>query len=396
MPPAAQNILRSSNSDMFYYQVIDKEGRRLSGDTFIPGPYPNLQCKAFFRDAIINGDETRVARVRVRVPGETERVFVQVAETLNGRQSMIGQILLSIILPQILLIVLGALAVSLGISRGLAPLRDLEKALAQRTQFDLTAVSENNAPIEVLPLVQEINNLLARLRADIEFQKRFVANAAHQFRTPLAALKTYVYAAKRLPSDRRMNEVLDSIESGTNRMTHLADKLLALAKSEPSSKTEEDYVRIDLNLIASEVTADFISEALSKDVDLTFAGSDEPALISGNAENLTELASNLIENAILYTPAGGKIAVKIDCTDDVTLAVTDDGPGIPTEERDRVMERFYRVLGTEAPGSGLGLAIVKEIALAHNAGVQIDSGPNGKGTAVLIRFPSSNNGRSSA
>ncbi len=387
LPPAAQAILRYNHLDKFYYQVIKKDGTRLSGDAVIPGPYPHLDAKGpVFRDSQMNGEDVRILRQRVVVRGFDEPVFVQVAETLNGRRDLIARIMISIIAPQILLIFLGAIAVSMGISRGLLPLKTLEMELARRTQFDLTEVSDVNAPLEVLPLVNEINALLHRLRMDIEFQKRFVANAAHQFRTPLAALKTYIYAAKRLPSDKHMNEVLDRIDSGTNRMTHLANKLLVLAKAEPNN-TETEHTEVDMNFIASEVTAELVSEAVQKNIDLSFSGSDMPALISGNPLNLTELTSNLIENAILYTPDGGKITVAVLNSGKVSLEVSDNGPGIPEEERERVFERFYRILGTEAPGSGLGLAIVKEIASAHEAEVVIDSAPSGSGTRVTVSFP---------
>lgn len=387
LPPAAQAVLRYNPLDKFYYQVMKKDGTRLSGDVVIPGPYPNLEAKEpVFRDAVMNSEEVRIVRQRIVVRGFDEPLYVQVAETLNGRRDLIARIMISIIAPQILLIFLGAIAISKGVSRGLLPLKSLEIELAKRSQFDLTEVSEVNAPLEVLPLVNEINALLHRLRMDIEFQKRFVANAAHQFRTPLAALKTYIYAAKRLPSDKHMNEVLDKIDSGTNRMTHLANKLLALAKAEPNN-TESEHTEVDMNFIASEVTAELTSEAIQKKIDLSFSGSESPALISGNPLNLTELTSNLIENAILYTPGGGKVLVSVSHNQRVCLEVADNGPGIPDEDRERVFERFYRILGTEVPGSGLGLAIVKEIASTHEADVTIASGLDGTGTRITVSFP---------
>lgn len=294
--------------------------------------------------------------------------------------------MLSIVVPQIVLIVLSALAVWIGVAKGLLPLKSLEVALDKRSRLDLTPVAETSVPQEVLPLVRAINDLMERLRQDIELQQRFVANAAHQLRTPLAGLKTYIYAAKRLPSDMRMNALLDHIDAGTDRMARLANQLLSLAKAEPTNKSTR-HENFDLNLLVSSVTADFVSKALLKNIELSFIGSSEPAFIHGNASDLTELTSNLIENAILYSRPDGRISVSIRTGDTVTLSVQDDGPGIPLDEREKVFERFYRILGSESPGSGLGLSIVKEIALAHDADVVLMSGPSNTGTLVTVSFP---------
>lgn len=386
LPPAALAILRHTGRDKLYYQVIKTDGTRISGDAIFHGPFRHLDRRdPVFRDFKLDSRDVRVVRIPVEVANYPEKiVLVQVAETLETRHLIIGQILLSIIIPQVMLILLGIIAVSIGVSRGLAPLKVLQRALAQRAQSDLTPVPETNAPSEVLPLVEAINELLARVRMDIEFQQRFVANAAHQLRTPLAGLKTYIYAAKRLPSDRRMNAVLDKIESGTDRMSRLVNQLLSLAKAEPVNQSRKQD-RIDLNLVVSEVTATLVGEAQAKGQDLTFEGTPAPAIVAGNAGNLTELATNLVENAILYTPEGGNIAVRIENGGNVVLSVHDNGPGIPSEEQERVFERFYRVLGTETQGSGLGLAIVKEIAIAHEAKLTLESA-TGKGTTVAVSF----------
>jgi two-component system, OmpR family, sensor histidine kinase TctE len=389
LPPAAQAILRHNDKDKFYFQILRKDGTRISGDSILPLPVSRLDAEQpIFRYAKLDGREIRMARIRVDVPKyPDEIVLVQVAETLNSRRELAHQILLSIVIPQMILIVLGALAVWRGVARGLAPLKRLEQALSVRSQLDLTPVASNNVPSEVRPLVNEINSLLGKLAEDIESQKRFVANAAHQFRTPLAALKTYIYYAKRLPSDKQMNEILDKIDSGMERMSHLSNKLLALAKTEPANRADRNQ-NVDLNYLVSEVTAALVPEATKKNVQLAFVGSDRPAIVYGDAHNLSELAGNLIENAVFYTDIGGEVAVSVSNGDEVRLVVHDNGRGIPERERDRVFERFYRLLGTDVPGSGLGLAIVKEIAAAHNAEVSIDTGTSGKGTVVTVVFAS--------
>ncbi len=400
MPPAAQAILRHNDLDKFYYQVISKDGVRISGDAFLPGPYLNLTAKEpVFRNGIINDEEVRVARVRAHVEGfPDEIVLVQVAETLNSRQSLAKQILLSIIVPQLFLIFAGGYAVFHSISRGLKPLTIIEQALEKRTQLDLAPLDDKDVPLEVRSLVRSINDLLSRLRNDLESQNRFVANAAHQFRTPLAGLKTYIYYAKRLvmgedagvdPEMRKkqINTVLDQIDSGTDRMTHLANKLLTLAKADHATTNNNKFETVDLNMIVSEITAELVVEAVKKNLELEFLCSEDPALVIGDPHNLTELAENLIENAVLYTEPGGRILVTVVNSGHVLLAVQDTGPGIPSEERERVFERFYRALGTDVPGSGLGLPIVKEIALAHRAEVLITTGPSGIGTTVAVTFP---------
>ena len=388
LPPAAIAILRHNGREKLYYQVIDTDGTRISGDTLLPGPFPKLESnEPMFRNARLNNNrDVRIARMRVEVPNYPKNeVFVQVAETLENRQYFTGQILLSIIVPELILIIFGALAVSLGVTRGLVPLKNLAEDLSNRSKLDLTSIPVKNAPVEVRPLVIALNELFERLKLDLEFQQRFVANAAHKLRTPLAGLKTYIYSAKKLPSDSRMNTLLDRIESSTDRMSRLANQLLTLAKAEPANKIGE-YNPLDLNLIASEVTADFVSEAMSKNLDLSFEGATTPAVVRGNPTNLAALTSNLIDNAILYTQSGGTIVVRVVHNGHVSLAVQDNGPGIPEEEQERVFERFYRVLGTEAPGSGLGLAIVKEIAQAHDADISLET-QREHGTKISVTFP---------
>lgn len=388
MPPAAQAILRHNYRDKIYYQVLKPDGTRISGDAVLPKPVRSFDSPVpSFRYAKLDGKDVRIVRVKANLEGHEEKVvLVQVAMTLNALHDMSNQILLSIVLPQIFMIFLGALCVSYGIKRGLIPLSKLEKALSARSQFDLTPVESSETPAEIKPLVNAINVLLVKLRDDLEQQQRFVANAAHQFRTPLAGLKTYIYAAKRLPADPRMSEMLDKIESGVDRLTHLANKLLTLAKAEPQMGSE-NHQTVDLNFVASEMTADFVSEALPKGMELTFVSSDKPAMVYGELTDLAELTSNLIENAVIYTQEGGNVTVRVSNGDAVRLMVQDNGPGIPAEEREKVFERFYRVLGTAAPGSGLGLPIVKEIAAAHKATVEITGCPSGNGTTVTVTFP---------
>ncbi len=388
LPPAAQAILRHNNRDKIYYQVLKPDGSRISGDAFLPKPVRDFDTPVpSFRYAKLNGKEVRIVRVKSYLNGHEEQVvLVQVAQTLNALHEMSNQILMSILIPQVFMIIAGTLCVSYGVQRGLIPFAKIEKALSARSQFDLAPVESRGVPTEIKPLINAINVLLDKLQEDIDQQQRFVANAAHQFRTPLAGLKTYIYAAKRLPAEPRMLEMLEKLEAGVDRLSHLSNKLLTLAKTEPQVGSDK-YLPVDLNFIASATTADFVSEALPKGMELTFIGSDKPAFVSGEQADLAELTSNLIENAVNYTQEGGNVTVRVSNGDAVRLTIQDNGPGIPPDERDRVFERFYRVLGTAAPGSGLGLPIVKEIAAAHNATVEITDCTLGKGTSIIVTFP---------
>jgi two-component system sensor histidine kinase TctE len=266
-------------------------------------------------------------------------------------------------------------------------LRNLKQAISERSSADLRPVDEAGVPAEVLPLVQAINGLLDRLRVEIESQKRFVANAAHQIRTPVAGLKTYVGFAQRLAHSEELKKVLSQVDEGTDRITHLTNRLLSLARAEPNNMRARNYNVADLNVVVSSALSKLVSLAIGKNIELAFEASSTPAMISGQVESLEELVLNIVENALIYTQNGGIVSVRVGTGDAVVLTVEDNGPGIPREERQQVFERFYRVLGTEASGSGLGLAIVKEIATAHDACVAISDGKDGRGTLVSVRLP---------
>jgi two-component system sensor histidine kinase TctE len=387
LPAAAQAILRHTERDRFYFQVVSATDlKRILGDAILPKPIGDTSTyKPRFRYATVNGAPVRMARIRTVVGDNREPVLVQVAQTLNSRAILTRDILVSIVVPQMLLIVLSAIAVSLAITKGLRPLTDLQNALAQRSRYDLTAVPPEMGPVEARQLIEAINDLLQRLRQDIESQQRFIANAAHQLRTPLAGLKTYAALAQRSAENPNAIKLLDQINSGIDRMTHLVNRLLSLAKAEPANQLGSNKERIDLNSVVSEAAAELVEEALAKNIDLEFEGSAS-AVMEGDAAALRELTTNIVENAVRYTQPGGKVTVRVANGNGVTLSVQDNGPGIPPEDRGLVFERFYRVLGTDIPGSGLGLAIANEIATAHGATVKIDGGPGDQGTVVTVKF----------
>ena len=275
----------------------------------------------------------------------------------------------------------------LGIARGLAPLGRLKEAVESRNPADLRPLSEENVPKEVKPLVFAINNLLQRLQEDRESQKRFLSNAAHQLRTPLAGLKTQTELALRQKDPAEVMESLEHISISASRATRLAQQLLALARVEPSVFKNIARESLDINTVARDATKELVVQAMAKKIDLGFEGSDAPQVIAADRASLYEMMFNLIENAVFYTQRGGSVTVSIKASNgSPVFAVEDNGPGIPPAERQHVFERFYRVLGNKENGSGLGLAIVREIADAHEADVVLKDGSNNSGTLVEVQF----------
>ncbi len=389
MPPAARAIIRHGDKDITYYQIIGADGNIMSGDAYIPelpasekiGPEP------LFYDGIIGGSPVRCGVIEVPMSPSKKRIVIKVAETISGRTQLTQSIFLGVLIPQLVLIVLAALAVWLGVARGLKPLSRLKEAVESKNPLDLRPLSEENVPKEVKPLVLSINKLLKRLQEDREAQKRFLSNAAHQLRTPLAGLKTQTELALRQEAPDEIKESLEHISTSARRATRLAQQLLALARVEPSVFKNVAREAIDINILAKEASKELVMQAIEKEIDLGFEGWQQALIINGDRSSLYEMFFNLIENAVFYTQAGGAITVRTSVAGGAPVfSVEDNGPGIPEPERQRVFERFYRILGNKENGSGLGLAIVREIADAHEAQVLIRDGSNGKGTVIDVRF----------
>jgi len=330
----------------------------------------------------------------VSVNGADWRIFtmsnadktIQVALPVSLRSDRAAAIALRILIPIVASIPLFALLIWLLVGRGLAPLGSIARAIAKRAPASLEPLREEGLPGEVQPMVAQLNGLLARLAEAIETQKRFTADAAHELRTPLTALHLQLQVLERAqtPEDRR--EALEQLKAGARRAHRLVGQLLTLARIEPKAALSETApVRLD-RLAASSV-ADVEPLAAAKSVELRL-GRIEPTVVAGREEALRSLLDNLVENAVRYTTAGGRVTVDA-CADaeGPLLAVTDTGPGIPQEERQRVFDRFYRVPGTGVSGSGLGLAIVKRIADSHRASVELAEGEGGAGLSVRVRFP---------
>jgi two-component system sensor histidine kinase TctE len=239
----------------------------------------------------------------------------------------------------------------------------------------------------VRPLLVSINDLLARLDEALTLQARFIADAAHQLKTPIAALHAQLELARREPDPARMREAMEAAYPGLERLSRLASQLLSLARNEPEAAGTVRLVPLDLNALGLDVATQWVPEALKRGIDLGFEAGTDPALVRGDAGRLRELLDNLLDNAVRYSRDNGRITVRVVAAPTATLEVSDDGPGIPPEERERVFERFHRLLGTHQDGSGLGLAIAREIAHLHGAKIALREDADGVGNTFSVAFP---------
>ncbi len=318
-----------------------------------------------------------------------------VAETLIKRVTLARDILLAMVAPQIALLAIAMVLAWQGVSRGLKPLTDLAAQIQSRDQNNLTPVPEHGLPREARILAARINDLLARVSNAMRAQKRFVADAAHQLRTPLAAVMLHAERAQRAPEGQIDRDALRALHRSVERAGRLSRQLLALARTDPEALAVVELVPTDLVALARSVGEEWIPRAIERDIDFGLDVPDSPAWIDGEQRLLSELLSNLIDNAIRYGRSSGSVSVIVEGGMLPKLSVVDDGPGIPVEERARIFERFYRVPGSNAEGCGLGLAIVAEIARLHRATVEVGAGPSERGSRFTVSFSRSQQQRSS-
>lgn len=376
--------------DEVFYTVSDKDGHRLAGNVNLGRPltYRYGKIGPLFNNGEHGGKKTRTVSLIFYNPDSKTVYQLYLSETINQRQALIRGILANIVIPQLLLILIAVTAVWFALKQGLAPLEALRRHVIQRKRDDLSRLDASQAPEEVHPLIDAVNDLLERLKAVMRSHQRFIADAAHQLRTPLAGLKTQSELALREQDAERKQQALEHILTSAQHGTRLVNQLLALARNEPIELTSITFTRVNLSQIAQECTSSWVPMALGKRIDLGFEGTSEQQTVQGDPASLIELLNNLIDNAIRYTAIDGHITVGISLIrNTVELSVEDNGLGIDPQHRERVFERFYRVLGTGQSGSGLGLAIVAEVAKRHGAPIKIDSGTNGIGTRFSISFP---------
>ena len=405
---ASAAILRSDPSDTVFFQVLGARGEWVAGDRDLPVPdEPRAASGELrFRDDEVQGQAVRVAYLWLPAGPALEKAvpalvppLVQVAETLDKRSQLTTEIARGVMLSQFAILPLAVLLVWFALLRGFRPLNELQRRIRQRASDDLSPLDERLAPEEVSPLVGAINELLARLDRSIAAQKHFLADAAHQLKTPLAGLRAQAELAEREVDAggdaKSVKRSLHQIARSSQRAAHMVNQLLSMARAEDTEQARR-VQSFNLAALATETVRDFVPRALEAGIDLGYEGpergKDGNLRLSGQPVLVREMIRNLVDNALQYTPRSGTVTVRVlaDPFGQVlVLQVEDNGPGIPEAERELVFQPFYRALGTGVDGSGLGLAIVREIAERHDATVSIEptqARSQPPGTRVTVRF----------
>ena len=393
MPEPARAVIFSDSADRLYYEITTPAGALIDGSPMqAPRRGTPEHASEWSYDSQIDGVPVRIVELWVAAPGAkvAPQAAIRIAETKVKRGELTREIVLSVVLPQVLLIVLAGVLVWIGVVRGLSPLLALQQAIATRSYRDRSPVTVSEVPGEVRPLLNEINQLLERLDNVLTMQDRFIADAAHQLKTPVAALQAQLEVALNEPDATRTRESLVRLATGLERLSHLVSQLLALARNEPEAARTMTVASVDLGALAFEVAGDWVDAALRKRIDLGFDGERDGVRVEGDPVRLRELLDNLIDNAVRYTPEGGRVTVRVSGSPVPAVAVSDDGPAIAAEDRQRIFQRFYRVLGTAERGSGLGLAIAQEIARLHGARITPSEDIDGTGNTFTLSFDAPN------
>jgi two-component system sensor histidine kinase TctE len=403
LPLPARELLRADDSDTVYYQVMGARGEFMSGERNLPAPPAEEKIvldEIRLREDEIDGTSIKVAYtwVKLALP-DAQPALVQVAETMEKRSVLATEIVKGVMLPQFVILPMAVLLVWLALVQAIKPLNQLEERIRARKPDDLSPIDAQAVPLEVAPLVYSVNDLLMRLKDSIATQKRFLADAAHQLKTPLAGLRMQADLAQREgASAEELKHSLRQIGRASIRATHTVNQLLALARAE-SNGAVMPRTACDLAELTMSVVRDCVPRAIEKHIDLGYEGTqpgDRGGQLAGNPTLIKELIRNLVDNALNYTPSRadqpGVITARV-LADPVgktlVLQVEDSGPGVPVAERELIFQPFYRALGTEADGSGLGLPIVMEIAHQHNATVSMDDTRPGQvppGACFSVRF----------
>jgi two-component system sensor histidine kinase TctE len=391
IPKAAIEMFEWDNQDRIYEEVITRSGRRIfSNATFPLTPTDMRFNEPRYYDSTINSESVRVVAVMVPNPADTKGIiFVQVGETKNKRGTLVMETILLSMPLQLGLLFLAIIFVWLAVTSSLRTVDRIAARLAGYEPEHLVPIDDvENVPSEVKPLVESLNQLIGKLSNAHDAQRRFVANAAHQLRTPLATLQVQTERALREPDPVKHSEALSHVLGAVTRLRHVVHQILTLARSDHSDRTApqiSNMVRVDLAQLAREELERWADSAISRSIDLGYDGPETGIVILGDPHLLRELIGNLVDNAIRYGRQNGEVTLRLTPSP-ITLCVDDDGQGIPTEERAFVVERFYRRSDSAGDGCGLGLAIAHEIAARHSAHLVIADNPLVTGTRVMVIF----------
>lgn len=389
-------LQQSDDQDLLWFQVLAPGGDFIAGEPELPRPalydFPEVGVPKR-RSEVFRGEEIRIAYLYAAVVVDGEEaapVLVQFAETQNKRNALANEIIKGVIFPQFVILPIALGLVWFGLGKGLKPLRTLQASIRARRPDDLSPIEPRDVPREVKPLVDAFNELLGRLDDSVAVQKRFVADAAHQIKTPLAGLRMQAELALRETDPARLRRSLEQVASASTRAAHLVSQLLAMARAENLRETL-DRRPVDAGALVRDVVADWVGVAVRRGTDFGFEESRQAAWVAADPLLLREAIGNLVDNALRYTPAGSHVTVRVSAdARTVAVEVEDDGPGIAETDRPFVFERFFRVLGTGADGSGLGLAIVREIVGQLGGTIEVgwtSDRPVPRGARFTIRLP---------
>ncbi len=385
---AAVEMFEWDSVDHVFGEVTSLKSGLLFSNARFPRPPDGLEMgQPRFYDAQVNGKMARIVAVRLTPLGEHgESLAIQVAETKAKRSSLLAEILrLSLPLQAVILLVT-FLLVWFAVTSSLRAVDEMTNKLADYDSEHLAELGElDHQPNELRPLVDSINRLIAKLANAQTTQRRFIANAAHQLRTPLATLQVQTERALREPDRERHREALVQVLKAITRSHHLVHQLLTLARSDQLAEKSLDMAEVDLAELARDELEQWADAAIARGIDLGYDGPEQGVALLGEATLLREMIGNLVDNAIRYGKPGGQVTLGLSGSPPI-LFVDDDGSGIPAEERALVFERFYRRPGAESQGCGLGLPIAQEIASRHRASLRILDNPAGQGTRIEIRF----------
>ncbi|HJV61391.1 MAG TPA: sensor histidine kinase N-terminal domain-containing protein [Albitalea sp.] len=393
LPYAALQLLESNLQERVFYRVIGPDGRTLTGYDDLPLPArrrPTVDDDGVstFYSASYRGETIHLVALHKRLfgAGPSQPIVIMVAETGESRGALSQQILIEGLARQGLLIAATGVFVWLGLARGLRPLVRLRDGLLARSSSDLSPIDGSAVPSEVRPLIDALNQHTARLDSLIASRQRFIDDASHQMRTPLAEMHMQIDYCLRQDNPQLEHETLQDVQHSIRGMAHLVGQMLLLARSDPAVLDDRRAGAVSLSDLARATAHEYVPAARKKAIDLSFEEGAQDVVVRGNERLLHELVANLLDNAIRYVDHAGLIAVRVYRDEDAVLEVEDNGPGIAADEREKVFERFYRGAAAQGPGSGLGLAIVRSICDSHGARIELGTARSGRGLCVRVRF----------
>jgi len=383
----AVSLFDGDESDTVYFQIATPAREVIAGspELVVTVDPTLLQDGPVYTDAELGGEPVRV--VSILGLADSHQVLISVAETLNKRNNMGGELLFEVLVSKTVLLLAVLLIISTAFDRGLRPLHMLGRELAQRSSQDLTPIEAGRVPAELRGLVENTNKLLGRIETAINAREQFIGNIAHQIRTPLAGMKLQAQLAQDATDPAFVRDALHSIVTATDHMAHVNNQLLKLARAEAAFGRGLRRADIDLVVVVRSCCAEFAARALRNGIQLVPQVPQQPVMVVGGLTLLCEMVGNLVDNAIAYGVPGGHVWIRVaEVGGYLQLVVEDDGPGIPREHWPRIFDRFFRPSHTGGNGCGLGLSIVREIALAHGTEVQLEEREEGAGAKFVVRF----------